>query len=89
MIVTRFAPSPTGRLHLGNVRTALLNWAYARSQRGRFLLRFEDTDAGRSTLEFIEAIQDDLVWLGIDWDGEVRLQSAHAAAHRDALEGLA
>ena len=89
MIVTRFAPSPTGRLHLGNVRTALLNWAYARSQQGRFLLRFEDTDAGRSTLDFIASIQQDLHWLGLDWDGEARLQSAHAAEHRQALENLA
>jgi glutamyl-tRNA synthetase len=89
MIVTRFAPSPTGQLHLGNVRTALLNWAYARSHQGRFLLRFEDTDAERSTLEFIEAIQGDLMWLGLDWDGEVRLQSAHADAHRQALQALA
>jgi glutamyl-tRNA synthetase len=89
MIVTRFAPSPTGRLHLGNVRTALLNWAYARSQGGRFLLRFEDTDAERSTEAFIAAIQEDLRWLGLDWDGDARLQSAHAAEHRQALEQLA
>jgi glutamyl-tRNA synthetase len=89
MIVTRFAPSPTGQLHLGNVRTALLNWAFARSQQGRFLLRFEDTDAGRSTQDFIASIKDDLVWLGLDWDGEPRLQSAHAAEHRQALETLA
>ena len=89
MIVTRFAPSPTGNLHLGNVRTALLNWAYARSQHGRFLLRFEDTDAERSTQDFIASIQEDLVWLGLDWDGEARFQSAHAAEHRQALEQLA
>ncbi len=89
MIVTRFAPSPTGRLHLGNVRTALLNWAYARGQGGRFLLRFEDTDAERSTQDFMACIQEDLRWLGLDWDGDVRLQSAHANAHRQALEQLA
>lgn len=89
MIVTRFAPSPTGHLHLGNVRTALLNWAYARSRGGRFLLRFEDTDAGRSTRDFMASIENDLTWLGLDWDGEVRLQSAHADAHGRALQDLA
>ena len=89
MIVTRFAPSPTGHLHLGNVRTALLNWAFARSQQGRFLLRFEDTDAERSTQDFIASIQQDLHWLGIDWDGDVRMQSAHAGEHRQALDNLA
>lgn len=89
MIVTRFAPSPTGLLHLGNVRTALLNWLYARRHGGRFLLRFEDTDSGRSEDAYIDAIRDDMAWLGLDWDGDVKFQSAHAGQHRDALQRLA
>ncbi len=89
MIVTRFAPSPTGLLHLGNVRTALLNWLYARRHGGRFLLRFEDTDADRSQDEFIHAIRQDMLWLGLDWDGEAKFQSTHAEQHREALQNLA
>ncbi len=89
MVVTRFAPSPTGLLHLGNVRTALLNWLYARRHAGRFLLRFEDTDADRSQDEFIRAIQQDMTWLGLGWDGEPKFQSAHADQHREALQNLA
>jgi len=88
-IVTRFAPSPTGLLHLGNVRTALLNWMYARQHQGRFLLRFEDTDRERSEKQFIQAICDDLNWLGLDWDGDILFQSDRAAQHRQALEQLA
>ncbi|MDQ6965317.1 MAG: glutamate--tRNA ligase, partial [Mariprofundaceae bacterium] len=89
MIITRFAPSPTGLLHLGNVRTALLNWLYARHHGGQFLLRFEDTDADRSQDEFIEATRRDMGWLGLDWHGEAKFQTAHAAQHREALEKLA
>jgi len=88
-VVTRFAPSPTGMLHLGNVRTALLNWLYARRHGGRFLLRFEDTDHNRSEQGFIDAITHDMQWLGLSWDGDVHFQSQHAAAHREALAGLA
>jgi glutamyl-tRNA synthetase len=88
-VITRFAPSPTGLMHLGNVRTALLNWLYARKNGGRFLLRFEDTDQNRSELQFIEAIQNDLRWLGLDWDGDVRFQSAHVEKHAQALKSLA
>ncbi|PIW44183.1 MAG: glutamate--tRNA ligase [Zetaproteobacteria bacterium CG12_big_fil_rev_8_21_14_0_65_54_13] len=88
-VVTRFAPSPTGLLHLGNVRTALLNWLYARKHGGRFLLRFEDTDQDRSEVAYIEAIQSDLSWLGLDWDGEALFQSAHASRHSEALQTLA
>lgn len=88
MVTTRFAPSPTGLLHLGNVRTALLNWLYARKHGGRFLLRFEDTDPARSRQEYIEAIQQDLAWLGLGWDGDPRFQSAHHRAHADALSTL-
>jgi len=89
MIVTRFAPSPTGLLHLGNVRTALLNWLFAKKHGGRFLLRFEDTDQDRSEQQYIDAIKDDLIWLGLDWDGDVLFQSEHADNHRQALEKLA
>lgn len=88
MVVTRFAPSPTGMLHLGNVRTALLNWLYARKHGGRFLLRFEDTDRDRSEAHYIEAIQKDLAWLGLDWDGEILFQSAHHEKHMHALRQL-
>jgi len=88
-VVTRFAPSPTGMLHLGNVRTALLNWLYARKHGGRFLLRFEDTDRDRSEAQYIDAIQKDLAWLGLGWDGEVLFQSAHQKKHMQALERLA
>jgi len=88
-VTTRFAPSPTGLLHLGNVRTALLNWLYARKCGGRFLLRFEDTDRERSEKQFIQAICDDLSWLGLDWDGDILFQSDQAAQHRQALEQLA
>jgi len=86
---TRFAPSPTGLLHLGNVRTALLNWLYARKHGGRFLLRFEDTDQDRSEVAYIEAIKADLNWLGLNWDGDALFQSAHAGRHREALAILA
>ncbi len=88
-VVTRFAPSPTGLLHLGNVRTALLNWLYAHKHGGRFLLRFEDTDRGRSEEQFMHAIEEDLNWLGLNWDGEALFQSQHADHHRQALEQLA
>lgn len=72
MIITRFAPSPTGRLHVGNIRTALQSWLWAKKTGGRFLLRIDDTDAGRSEERHVIAIRDDLVWLGIVPDGEVR-----------------
>jgi glutamyl-tRNA synthetase len=75
MTVTRFAPSPTGHLHVGNLRTALHNWLFARATGGRFLLRIDDTDRARSEERFVDAIRADLAWLGLDWDAEVR-QSA-------------
>src|ERR1700753_2149371 len=68
----RFAPSPTGRLHLGNLRTALINWLFARAQGGTLLLRVDDTDRERSTAEFAAAIETDLAWLGLDWNGFAR-----------------
>lgn len=67
-VKVRFAPSPTGLLHVGNVRAALVNWLYARKSGGSFILRLDDTDAARSTDEFAEAIEEDLKWLGLDWD---------------------
>lgn len=67
-VIVRFAPSPTGKLHVGNVRAALWNWLYARSQGGKFILRIDDTDKERSTAAFEEGIRDDLAWLGLDWD---------------------
>jgi len=87
-IVTRFAPSPTGFLHIGGARTALFNWLYARGRGGRMLLRIEDTDRERSTQAAIDAILDGLSWLGIDWDGEAIYQFARAARHREVAEQL-
>jgi glutamyl-tRNA synthetase len=69
-VVTRFAPSPTGFLHIGGARTALFNWLFARHHGGKFLLRIEDTDLKRSTPEAVEAIYEGLRWLGLDWDGD-------------------
>ena len=71
-VVTRFAPSPTGRLHVGNIRTALHNFLFARKNGGRFVLRIDDTDRERSTAEFDQAIRDDLAWLGLNPDQMVR-----------------
>ncbi len=86
--ITRFAPSPTGELHLGNARTALFNWLLARGRGGRFLLRIEDTDATRSRTEFAAQILDDLRWLGLDWDGDIVVQSARGPAYAEALARL-
>ncbi len=89
-VVTRFAPSPTGFLHIGGARTALFNWLYARRHGGRFLLRIEDTDRARSTEAAKQAILDGLDWLGLEWDSEPVYQSAraerHAAVARDLLD---
>ena len=87
-VVTRFAPSPTGFLHIGGARTALFNWLYARGRGGKMLLRIEDTDRERSTKAAIDAILDGLTWLGIDWDGEPIYQFARAARHREVAEQL-
>ena len=87
-IVTRFAPSPTGRLHLGHAHSALLGWRAAREARGRFLLRIEDIDPVRCRPEFTEGILEDLAWLGLDWDGEPRIQSRHLPEYRAVLERL-
>lgn len=82
-VITRFAPSPTGFLHIGGARTALFNWLYARHHGGKFLLRIEDTDRKRSTQEAIDAIINGLKWLGIDYDGEVVYQSKRIERHID------
>jgi glutamyl-tRNA synthetase len=87
-VVTRFAPSPTGFLHIGGARTALFNWLYSRGRGGKMLLRIEDTDRERSTQAAIDAILDGLTWLGITWDGEAIFQFARAARHREAVEQL-
>jgi len=87
-VVTRFAPSPTGFLHIGSARTALFNWLYARGRGGKMLLRIEDTDRQRSTKEAIDAIIDGLTWLGLEWDGEIIYQFSRAARHREVAEQL-
>lgn len=87
-VVTRFAPSPTGFLHIGGARTALFNWLFARHHGGRYLLRIEDTDRARSTPEAIAAILDGLSWLELDWDGDVIYQSQRQARHAVVVAGL-
>jgi glutamyl-tRNA synthetase len=87
-VVTRFAPSPTGFLHIGGGRTALFNWLYAKRYGGKMLLRIEDTDRERSTEAAIQAILDGLTWLGLDWDGDVVYQFSRAARHREVAETL-
>jgi glutamyl-Q tRNA(Asp) synthetase len=88
MIVTRFAPSPTGYLHLGHAYSALDAWRAARAAGGKFLLRIEDIDTTRCKPEFTAAIIEDLAWLGLDWDGDVRRQSEHFADYEAALDRL-
>jgi glutamyl-tRNA synthetase len=87
-VVTRFAPSPTGFLHIGGARTALFNWLYARRHGGRMMLRIEDTDRERSTEAAIAAIIDGLSWLGLQWDGDVVYQFSRAERHREVAESL-
>jgi glutamyl-tRNA synthetase len=87
MTIVRFAPSPTGYLHVGNVRMALVNWLHARSKEGQFILRLDDTDAERSSEEYANAIQSDLEWLGLEWD-RLERQSSRMERYRDAFETL-
>ncbi|MDA0366956.1 MAG: glutamate--tRNA ligase [Proteobacteria bacterium] len=87
-VVTRFAPSPTGYLHIGGARTALFNWLFARHSGGRFLLRIEDTDRVRSTDDAVSAIFDSLKWLELDWDGDAVSQFSRAARHAEIVEEL-
>ena len=87
-VVVRFAPSPTGFLHIGGARTALFNWLFARHHGGKFLLRIEDTDQARSTPEAVSAIIEGLDWLGLSWDGEIVYQSARVARHAEVARQL-
>src|SRR5713101_1055387 len=87
-VITRFAPSPTGYLHIGGARTALFNWLYARATGGKMLLRIEDTDQARSTEGAILAILDGLRWLDLEWDGEPLYQMMRAQRHREVAEQL-
>ena len=87
-VVTRFAPSPTGMLHIGGARTALFNWLYAKHTGGTFLLRIEDTDRERSKPEHVDAITNGLKWLELDWDGEPLFQFARVDRHREVALGL-
>ena len=88
MIRVRFAPSPTGYLHIGGARTALFNWFYARHHKGKFLLRIEDTDLQRSTQENTDLIFKALTWLGIDWDEEPIIQSQRVQRHVEVAQEL-
>ncbi len=87
-VITRFAPSPTGFLHIGGARTALFNWLFARHHGGKFLLRIEDTDKARSTSPAIDAILDGMRWLGLDWDGDEYYQSQFAERHAEVAHQL-
>ena len=87
-VITRFAPSPTGYLHIGGARTALFNWLHARHTGGQFQLRIEDTDRERSTPEAVAAILDGMQWLGLHWDGEPLMQFSRAARHAEVALGL-
>src|SRR5260370_37101085 len=86
--VVRFAPSPTGFLHIGGARTALFNWLYARHHRGTFLLRIEDTDRARSSQAAVDAIIARMRWLGSDWDAELVMQSSRLARHAEVARQL-
>jgi glutamyl-tRNA synthetase len=88
VVVTRFAPSPTGFLHIGGARTALFNWLYARRHGGKFVLRIEDTDRARSTQAAIDAILDGMRWLGLDWDGHEYYQSQFWARHAEVAHAM-
>ena len=85
--IVRFAPSPTGRLHVGNVRTALINWLFAKGQQGKFILRIDDTDTERSTQEYEDGIRTDLTWLGLVWDNSFS-QSKRFAEYDAAADKL-
>lgn len=87
-IVTRFAPSPTGFLHIGGARTALFNWLFSKNTGGRMLLRIEDTDRARSTQEAVDALIDGLTWLGIDWEGDPVPQASRVDRHKEVVEQM-
>ena len=87
-VILRFAPSPTGFLHIGGARTALFNWLMARNRGGRFILRIEDTDQVRSTKESIDAILDSMTWLGLDWDEGPIYQTDRLPIYREHVDRL-
>jgi len=87
MTTFRFAPSPTGHLHVGNARMALINWLAAKHMGGRFILRLDDTDKERSRDEYAEGIREDLRWLGMEWDGEEKQSDRHAAVRQCVRAG--
>ena len=87
-VVTRFAPSPTGYLHIGGARTALYSWLYARKRHGKFILRIEDTDIERSTQESVQAILDAMDWLGLDYDEGPYYQTKHFDRYLAVIEQL-
>jgi glutamyl-tRNA synthetase len=87
-VVTRFAPSPTGYLHIGGARTALFSWAYAKRHQGKFILRIEDTDLERSTPEAVEAIMDGMTWLHLDFDGGPIYQTKRMAVYKQYIDQL-
>jgi glutamyl-tRNA synthetase len=89
MVRTRFAPSPTGYLHIGGARTALFSWAYARKMGGEFVLRIEDTDQERSTQASVQAILDGMAWLGIDWDEGPFYQMQRMERYKAVVDQLA
>ena len=84
----RFAPSPTGYLHIGGARTALFNWLFAKQNNGKFLLRIEDTDLERSKEEYINQITDALEWLGLNWDEDIILQSKNNERHQEMVSKM-
>lgn len=88
MNIIRFAPSPTGNVHIGNIRTAIFNWLFARNTKGQFLLRIEDTDKERSTKEAIDRLLECMAWLGLDYDGEIFYQSSQELSHIKAAEKM-
>ena len=88
MVITRFAPSPTGNLHIGGARTALFNWLYAKNQSGKFLLRIEDTDIKRSEDRYVENILESLEWLGIEYDDNLIYQSERSDLYKKAVNKL-
>ena len=87
-IITRFAPSPTGNLHIGSARTALFNWLFAKNTNGKFLLRIEDTDKERSTKDSINKILDGLSWLNLKWDDQIVYQSKNQLRHKEIADEL-
>jgi len=84
-VVTRFAPSPTGFLHIGGARTALFSWAYAKRFNGQFILRIEDTDLERSSPQAIEAIKEGIAWLGLNFDGSIHFQTQRMERYKEGL----